>query len=197
MSRSSNGEAGFTIVELAVVMVIMTSTLAAVIGVLIAHTNAEQRTRAVLDTQEEARSALRELANDLRAANPLLAPPAGHDPATNVEVKLQLDATTTIVRWNVDAAAGLLSRSVLDEPGGIPVATTYRITGVDSGDFPLFRYYDASGDELDAANASNGDIATCAARVEVVLVVDAAGPAGRIQLRSGVDIRNRPRGIPC
>lgn len=196
-------ERGMTVVELAVVMGIMSVVLVAVLGVMETHVKVERRAMRSLSNQEELGWALNTVARDVRAANPLLAQASVADYANRLDLRLiePGSATTSSLRWELDATSGELTRRLLSSSGEPTSTVTYRLSGVRNADptvgVPLFRYFTPAGIELTSANATPADIANCAVRVQIAIIAHPGG-GDAVTAETAVELRNRlPGGIGC
>lgn len=190
-------EAGFTLVELSIVMMISTIVMVSIVGMLTSSSKAERTVSALASSQEQVRLAVVEIEQDLRSAEPLIALPNATDYPKRMEiVHLAFnDDAVTRFRWRLDPTKEELVREVLDNNGNV-TATTYRLTGVTNN--TVFRYFNAQGTELTADNATSETIARCTMRVRVL--IDAAAEKGGIPLDnwSDVQLRNRlPGDVGC
>jgi type II secretory pathway pseudopilin PulG len=175
MSHRDDPEAGTTLTEVLVVLVI--TTLLAVPLVAVVQTAA--RIQDDQQRQEAARidldRALAAMAEDLRVGSPVESRLGGRSATSTVGVQVSDDLVgAQIVYWSV-TANGLQTFEV--DP------TTNRITSgstldpdVQAGtgataDEPAFRYFDANGRELDPLVVSATRLAECTALVEVALSV--------------------------
>ncbi len=188
---------GFTVIELAIVMMISSVLMVTLVGILDSQSRAEQKVNALAASQEQVRLALVEIQSDLRSAEPLIALPSAADFPKQMEIvhlSFDNDAATRF-RWRLDTAKNELVRETLTNAGAVS-ATTYRLQGVTNN--TVFRYFDGNGNELLAANSSAEDIARCTLRVRIL--IDAAPEKGPQPLDnwSDVQLRNRlPGGVGC
>ena len=195
-------EAGFTVVEMAVTVALLSIVLTTLLGVLDAQTRASRRVEAVVNNQEDVRFALLALARDVRAADPLGPLPDVGAYATRVELQLR-DATGASlgwVRWWLDTATGVITRADIAGPGGSVMATSYRLSRVRNAQsaLPLFRYYNSAGVELTAVNATAADFANCTVRVHLAVEADTNPGPRPFRIESDAEVRNRlPGGIGC
>lgn len=200
MARRTRDDSGFTLVEMAVAMLIGSSMMVGLLGMLSAHTSAERRVATLTDNQESARLALVEFQRDLRSAATVLELPAAADYAAKVRLQ-RIDFATdasSVVQWRVDTAAKELVREDLDASGAV-TATTYRLAGV--VDTAPFRYFGQDGAEftLTGANAvAPSRVSDCTVRMAVTLhAAPGRGPAPTL-VDSDVELRNlRPGKLWC
>lgn len=203
-ARHPHGAEGFTLVEVSVTALVMTTVLAALFGVLESGTKVEGHTQAMINSQEDVRFAMAEVLRDLRAADPLLPLPNVGDYTSRFEVRHGDAASPVYTRWSLDPTTSTLVRQTLTGAGGTPTATTYRLERVRNGDagatVTTFRYYNSEGTELTAGNATPGDFANCSIRVSVTLKADSDPEPGLqpFTLTSDAELRNRlPGGVGC
>lgn len=195
--RLTAGDAsGFTVIELAIVMMISSVLMVTLVGILDSQSRAEQKVNALASSQEQVRLALVEIQRDLRSAEPLVALANVNDFPKQMEIvhlSFENDVATKF-RWRLDAAANELVRETLSNTGAV-TATTYRLQGVTNN--TVFRYFDADGDELIAGTVSAATIANCTMRVRVL--IDAAPEKGPQPLDnwSDVQLRNRVAETGC
>jgi type II secretory pathway pseudopilin PulG len=199
MRPRRRGEAGFTVIELGVVVLIMGIASAALLSVLISLTRTHRTQEAMIFNQEQVRLAMTQLTRDLRAADPL-------QPLTNVtDYPNGFDASLTStgngpdisVRWRLTGTT--LTRSLLTGPGGSVTSTRTVLTNVRNvaQGVPLLRYYSSNDSEITTA-ATSGDFVNCAVRVHITITADSdPGPVPFAQ-NSDTHIRNRlPGGVGC
>jgi type II secretory pathway component PulJ len=183
-------ESGFTVIELAIVLLMSSIVMATLVGILDSQSKAERSVNALAASQEEVRLALVEIQRDLRSAEPLIALPSASDFPTQMQiVHLAFDNDSIVrFRWRLDTANDELVRETLNTSGAV-TATTYRLEGVTNN--TVFRYFSAKGSELSAANATSDEIAGCTLRVRVL--IDAAPEAGAAPLDNWSDVQLRNR----
>lgn len=192
-------DAGFTVVELAITMMLAAIVSVAITSMLISQSNAERDVSRFTVNLEEARLAMVEMQRDLRSAEPLV----GIGTTDELKYKLDLKMYDSItsqtpfhVRWRADTGSDELLREELDANGNV-TATTYRIRGVinDDPSEPLFRYYPAGEDaapyDLTAPGLTPGDVAYCAVRVRIDLRANPHGGRKPVRLVSEVQLRNK------
>ena len=165
-------EAGFTLVEVMVVAVIMAVIGAALFGLLASMTGNERAQEARANNGQAVRLALADITRDLRGADPVGPPPDAVAAAQQVDVTL-LPVTpggeAQYVRWQV--SGDRLLRAVLDGPGGSPSTTRVVLTGVlnETQGVPLLRYVGTGGDEL-PTDVTPADVVNCARSVRVTIL---------------------------
>lgn len=197
MRLARDEESGFTLIELAIVMMISTIVMASIVGILTSQTRAERSVNGLASAQEQVRLALVAIQSDLRSAEPLVALPAATDFPKRMEIVHLAFEDDSLVRfrWRLDDATDELVRESLDNDGNV-TGTTFRLGGVTNN--TVFRYFNSKGDELTAENSTSETIARCTLRVRVL--IDAAPEGGPQPLDnwSDVQLRNRlPGGVGC
>ena len=190
-------DSGFTVVELAIVMMISTIVMVSLVGMLDSQSRAERSVNGLAAAQEQVRVALVEIQQDLRSAEPLVALPAATDFPKRMEIVHLAFETDQLerFRWRLDDVNDELVRETLDSNRNV-TGTTFRLTGVTNN--TVFRYFNSKGDELTAENSTSETIARCTLRVRVL--IDAAPEDGPRPLDnfSDVQLRNRlPGGVGC
>lgn len=172
MTSRRDSEAGFTLIELTIVMVMLLLISGAMFQMLDSLTRNERIQQAMVTNQERVRLAMIEVGRDIRAANPLNELSTTTDYPTMLELSLgPRDGTQTHVRWRLSGTT--LVRQVLTAPRGTVTATKNVLTNVRNvaGSQPLFEYYRPDGTLIDVATHA-GDISQCAVRVNVSVVSD-------------------------
>lgn len=195
--RRRSDESGFTVVELAITMLISAIVSVSLLGLLTSQSSVERRMSSLATNQEQVRQALVLLQRDLRSAEPLIPLADATSYPRQVEL-LHLDFDTDAVlrfRWRLDTTADELVRETL-APDGTATATTHRLTGVTSD--TVFRYFSSNGTELLAGAVTSATIATCTIRIRIdVEAAPERGPAP-LEATSDVDLRNRlPGNAAC
>lgn len=199
IARRRGDESGFTVVELAITMMMAAIVSVAITSVLISQTNAERDVSRFTVNLEEARLAMVELQRDLRSAEPLVGIGTTEELKYKLDLKMYSSITSQTpyhVRWRADTVSDELLREELDVNGNV-TATTYRIKGVINDDptEPLFRYYpageDAAAYDLAAPGLTPGDVAYCAVRVKIDLRANPHDGRKPVRLISEVQLRNK------
>ena len=199
ISRRRGDESGFTVVELAITMMMAAIVSVAITSVLISQTNAERDVSRFTVNMEEARLAMVELQRDLRSAEPLVGIGTTEELKYKLDLKMYESITSQTpyhVRWRADTVSDELLREELDVNGNV-TATTYRIRGVINDDptEPLFRYYpageEATAYDLAAPGLTPGDVAYCAVRVRIDLRANPNAGRKPVRLISEVQLRNK------
>lgn len=197
---SRRSEAGFTLVELAVVMLVMSIVMGGFYSVLTSLMSNTQRQQALVSDQEQVRFALLDMTRELRGANPLepLSSVASYPTQVDAAVLPAAGATPIYVRWQLSGTN--LIRSVLTAPGGNVVSSKTVLANVKntSAGISLFRYYTSANAELLPTANTAGDFTNCTIRIHIsVIAAVVAGPAP-FTTDTDAEIRNRlPGGIGC
>jgi prepilin-type N-terminal cleavage/methylation domain-containing protein len=202
------GEAGFTLVELLVVMAVsllMTTSFVFTFAYL------SDATAQSIDSQNataNVRLAIAQLTKDLQEANPLLNLSSLSDYADSVEMALgPTGSTQQVVRWVLDttpgsSTEGTLFRQVLSGSGsGATVESSYpevrHVTDFQLG-IPMFSYFGQGGENLVEEGAQADQVASCTVRVDVVVDVAPGHGAQGFSDRSDVELANTdPGSMPC
>ena len=188
--RKKGGDAGYTVVELALSMLIASLITSTVLGYLVSQTNAERRIQAVAANQQSLRLALIEVSRDVRAADPLMPLPGGMDYKTALQVTLRDVGTAPdrIVRWRVDSASSSLVREEIDTNGNV-TGQSYKLAGVAATQ--TFSYYRGDGTGYVLDGTDDASVASCAIRVHIGLTA-APNPGPSAQtVEADVELRNR------
>lgn len=188
-------EAGVTLLELVISVMILGIVIAAIFGVLASLTAADRRAQQRVLAQENIRLTLADIGRDLRSAQRLDIP---LDRITARSEVAFIAANGDHVRWKLDAGTKTLQRSVLP-----PTATVWpagrTIANVRNGDdgTDLFRYYGAGNQRLDAnSTVLPIDIAACTLRMRLTLKVGPADVTTPYASTLDIGLRNRgSRGV--
>jgi type II secretory pathway pseudopilin PulG len=194
------GHDGFTVIEMAVTLLLTSIVMAGMLSFLQAGTRTEKRAQAIANSQEDVRLALVRLARDVRSADPMLALTDINDYANKIELQLN-KPSLSYVRWVLDPATGTLSRQVISGPNGSVVATTFRLTRVHNGDAParpVFRYFGYSDTEFTPQGSTSADFANCTIRVNASVTSDTDPGPQPFTSEIDAQLRNRlPGGTGC
>ncbi len=200
-------EAGFSVIELSVVTVVMAVVALSLMGVLNSLTKSEARVHALVTNQETVRVGLDRLQRDLRAANPVDASATSSAYRDAVQVELGPNpGTRSYIRWFYDTAPAsptyeTLLRQVMSGPGTnatvvsqVPVIV--RVRNTESG-VALFTYLNSQGADLVATNPDTpANVANCAIRIHIEVDSDADPGPQPFTESIDVELRNRlPGGI--
>ena len=190
---------GFSILELAITMMLSGMVFSAIVGILISQTNAERSVSAFVANHEEIRQAMVEIQRDLRSAEPLIAAGATSNLKNQLDLKMYDDVTSVTpfhVRWRLDTVNNELVRELIATDGTV-TGTTYRVrgsaNGVETVPVPLFTYYRANGQAyvLDDPGVTPGDVAYCTVRVAIDLRANPNDGRNAVRLVSDVQLRNK------
>lgn len=195
-------EAGMTVTELMVVVLILGLVLTTLFSVLQSVMANERVQQAKVNNQERVRFVLGQMTRDLRSANPLLSPETAAAGATGVEMAMGPSAgPQTYVRWTLSGTT--LTRVVSATAGGTATTSKVMLTNVRNASrgITLFRYYRSSVAEMALTGLSAvapGDIGNCTIRVKIAVASDSdPGPAPFLE-ETDAEIRNRlPGGLGC
>jgi hypothetical protein len=203
--EAADGDAGFTVVELAITMGIAMLVMSSLLGILVSQSNAERRMSAFADNQETLRQAVVFMQRDIRSAEPLepLPPSAAPLPASaayalqiRLNVYEEITQPAVAIRWYVDTASRELRREL--------VATgevTYRVRGVANSyalGAHLFEFFRAEDTQYDLAVDNPDDVAHCTVRIRINLRAAPSDGTNPVLLTSDAQLRNRlPGGIGC
>lgn len=182
-------EAGFTLIELSIAMLLAGIIATSLFGMLGSGTGAEKDLQQVADTQERVRVALVQLTSDIRETTQI---GAGSGASSIQLTKVSLDgASTSTVAWTYDSAAQTLTRTT--DAGSGP-QTTFRLNrATPDPAYPVFTYYKPDGvTTLAAADAS-----ACTASVSVHLRGVSDDGTHPFSVDTTVDLRNVQRGAVC
>jgi type II secretory pathway pseudopilin PulG len=186
-------EAGFTVVEIAITMVISMCVMASLLGLLTSQTNADKRVQDTTNSQEAIRLAYVELVRDLRAAEPVLATPAPAAQQVAMDQPAQNGGTARRLEWVLESTptGTALDRYELDPAGVRAPQLSYRLPGAVAGT-QLFTFFGGAG-TTPIADAST--IPSCATRVHVVVAARTDGVGAPLKWETDIDLRNsrRPR----
>lgn len=208
-ARINRSESGFTMVELLTVtllMAIVSVILYEAMGAAIFQTTVtDQQARAL----QQSRTAVDQLAQDLRAANPIDQLASG-EPLSTYDRRISFDIYCSPgtpgcpadklrkVIYRVTGSPARLEREI--EGGAVvtvlgPAGARNRGEILNSSAQPVFRYFDRNGLQLSTAAGSDVAINRCAKAVEIYLVVRAADTGDRsVNMKTRIDLRNEVKG---
>lgn len=167
---AATSDAGFTLVELAVVLLILGIVMAICSSVVFSLSNSARRNDSMVTTEQAASTALAVLARDIRSAHSISFP--GTSPN---QVQLQVNNGSggyVYVEWTYDSTALTVTRSTATSAAGPFTKTGPTATNVTNGASGIFRYYNVLG--ADISSATNNTIKNCAARIGVQLDVSSS-----------------------
>ena len=163
-------DAGFTMVELAVVLLIFAIVMSICGSVIVSLSNSARRNDSMVTTEQAASTALAVLARDIRSAHSISFP--GTSPN---QVELQDNNGSggyVYVEWTYDSTAKTVTRSTATSAAGPFTKTGPTASSVTNGSTGIFRYYNVLGAEI--SSATNNTIKNCAARIGVQLDVSSS-----------------------
>lgn len=163
MSKTDREE-GFTVPELAVTLMVLGVVMLIIFSFLDSTTALAQRTDENVRTEESGSLALRTMAREIRAANPLgspCSPGGGYDRCLQFTVKRPSTANpncTTAVRYRLGSGAILqdLKDSNCDTSRDWTGRSVISVVNNPSTD-PPFRYFDRLGNEIAIATTCSPD----------------------------------------
>jgi prepilin-type N-terminal cleavage/methylation domain-containing protein len=206
--RRSKAEAGFTLVELLVVLVLMGVVGGIVTSALVTGMQSSRATSARTMALHDIEVALQRVGRELRAADPLYLTD-GEDYGERLGAEIVRDRSVQVVRFAVeegDEGVDLLVQDTtvfdldayLNDPDATPVEQPRRtlVTAIHNGDDPIFRYYRADGALIDCEVGVDGATkATCDDRyaeasqigIRLIRLVEGQSP---IEAETRVTVRN-------
>lgn len=154
-------EAGFTLVELLVVLVLMGVVGGIVVNAIVTAMRSASTTTARLDAIHELEVSLQRVGRELRAANPIYLDDSG-DYANRLGAEFIRGGDAHIVTFSLEDGEehqeltqttivydiSALAEGATLEDATIRSTSTRLVTIVDNGSDPVFRYFDADGNEL-------------------------------------------------
>ena len=190
--------AGFTVVEVTIVMAIAMVVMSSLLALLTSQSNAAVRVETFVDNQEQLRLTLVAMQRDLRSATAILDPPADADRGARVDLEVYADPETILVsriRWRITEGSRLVREDVSAD-GSVQV--TASLDGVVRPPAGLFEYFSAHDEHPLSAAESSGTIADCTVRVRIDLWAAPKPRSTVVKLSSDVQLRNRLQGrIGC
>ena len=209
LNNDREAEAGFTLIELVMAMMILMIVLALFFNMLMSLTKSENRAQALVSNEQAVRFELTQLAREVRAANPLVILPTTEQYSNQIELVLgPTGGTQEVVRWTYDTDPDSptylqLARELMSDSSSSAtvVARSWFLTRVRNLELgkPIFTYHDAQDQDMVAdGDYTNADIANCAIRVHIELSADSnPGPLPFTEVQD-VELRNRlPGGTGC
>jgi prepilin-type N-terminal cleavage/methylation domain-containing protein len=186
-------DAGFTVVELAVVLIVMSIVLVIAGTSLISLDRATSRNDSAVQEEQAASNGMAELENDLRSAATVTIPP-GASAADELQLALLGSAgATTNVRWVYDVSAQTLTRQVQLQGSYQPQG--YSIADVSNGAAaPVFTYYDSNESDISETTGSNIALCTTAVGIDVQVASSAQG-VGAFDETSEVALTNQVQAL--
>lgn len=209
-----DAEAGFTLSEVLIVSLILTTVLGLVYGALVSFTNQTLTTETQSRTVEDMRAAIEVITRDLRAANPINAI-AGTLPLTTYDTNVSFDVYCSpanaagcsasnlrpisyrVVNNRLERTRGGAMNVVLGPKGPAhrPLIEQRGAIVNNPTTQPVFRYFTRSGARIPTSGTgappSSTRFRNCARSVEIFLVVRAADIGDRtVNIRTRADLRN-------
>lgn len=165
-------QAGFTLVELMVVMLIMSVILAMVASVAFSMSMTAKRNDSMVTIEQTASTGLAQLARDIRSAHAISFP--ANSPTTQVLLQEnQVGGGYTYVEWTYDSGTSTLTRSTSSSSGGPFTVTGPTVGSVTNGASGVFTYYNVLGADISSGLSPSTPltIQNCTARIGVQLDV--------------------------
>lgn len=181
--RQQTSDAGFTMVELLIVMVVMAIVLAIAGTALISLTTSTNQGSSMVSEEQLASTAMAQIGHDIRSAHTLIMPSSA-TPGSQLELEVNTssgpcvsDANPSyppvdyqLVEWVYSSTTSTLKRETLDCSTGAVTGTSWTLTNVVNGaSTPVFKYYNQYGSDI--SSTLNGAIANCTTQVAVDLQV--------------------------
>jgi prepilin-type N-terminal cleavage/methylation domain-containing protein len=187
VSREADGarEAGMTLVEMMVAMLVSTILAAGLISTVSVFTKAEANVVNSSNAAASVRGVLLQFQHDVQSANPLDA--LSSVSAYNDELQLTVQPSGSVVTWQYSSGAQTLTRTV-------GTSSTTELTNVTNGASAVFYYYDHCGvNQVTDPEATAASIADSTTVVQISLSVAdlSAAPYGTT---TSVNIMNKPPG---
>jgi prepilin-type N-terminal cleavage/methylation domain-containing protein len=196
--RSSDGDGGFTVLELTIAMAISGLVMSILLGVVVSQSNAERRMGLFADNQELVRQTMVLIQRDLRSSTKFYTLPASPQYAASTEYAghiefdylATIDATTpTRIRWVFDSTNNELRREVLDASGATVLSVTHRLRGVTGP--AVFEPRTLGGTPFNLTVDASADVARCTLRVGINLIAAPNPGPHPARLASDAVLRNR------
>jgi len=145
LRRPSSDDAGYTLVEMLVVVIILGVVSAVVGAAIISSLRVQQVTESNVTSMAAARTAVERMSRDIRTANPLRTAQANLISfdmyfGTRCERRTYSVVGTSVVLSRAQFAAGVRCRAAGAVPGAATTSTVIRNVANTTG-VPLFRYY--------------------------------------------------------
>lgn len=174
-----DGEAGYTLAELLIVMAVMAIVLVIAGSSLISMQNTTSRNTAMINVEQDASTTLALMARDIRSAHSIGFPTM----TTNAAVSVILyenqpgGSTTTPVEWvyqppSGTGPTGVLSRKVLNSALS-PTSTQVLLRDLaNTSTNPVLTYYDLQGQSMSTSAASaDATLSNCTTAIGVNLTI--------------------------
>ena len=166
----AGADLGFTLVELAVVLLILGIVMSICGSVIVSLSNSARRNDSMVTTEQAASTVLAVMARDIRSTHSISFP--GTSPS---QVELQVNDGSggyVYVEWTYDSTAQTVTRSTASSAAGPFTKTGPTATRVTNGSGGIFRYYNVLGAEISSSTSTT--IKNCAARIGVQLNVSSS-----------------------
>lgn len=208
MTAPERDQRGFALMELVVVVLILGLVSVMLFDYLGNTTNTTTRATSSVVKENEGRLALRELTEDVRAANRILTAyptngacvsggsyPAGYGNCLHFEIQRSVDSTQTcpksVITYGIVGTA--LKKTRVDYAANCTTVTSSvtaltMVSGVENGATPLFRFYDAASALVTSTTSTAGYVA--ATSIKVNLTLSFKSGASKLFLNSAVALRN-------
>jgi prepilin-type N-terminal cleavage/methylation domain-containing protein len=189
VSEKHSREAGFTVVELSVVMVIMGVVATALVGMLVSQSRLAERVNSAANNQEVLRQALIEVSKDVRASDPILwqSDITAYGSTLPMRIRSVSNDVDRNLRWRI--SQGALIREELDATASNVTAVSYRIPNISNS--TVFTYYRADGSAYALSGLDAGALDRCTVKVHIKITGSPeAGPAATT-VETDVQVRNR------
>lgn len=209
MTTPHRDQRGFALMELVVVVLILGIISVMLFDYLDNTTTTTTRATSSVVKENEGRLALRELTEDVRAANKILTTyptngacasggtfPTGYGNCLHFEIQRSVDSTQTcpksVITYGIVGTD--LKKTRVDYAANCTTVTssvtaTTMVSGVaNPASTPLFKFYDATGTQITSTTSTAGYIA--ATSVKVALTLSFKSGASKLYLNSAVALRN-------
>lgn len=169
-------DAGFTLVELVIVLLLASVVLIAALSALTSLANAAGNNDSVVRREQAVSSVLAQLERDVRSSASI-STPAGASAADELQLAVPDATGTTEVLWVHDSSAGTLTRETeVDgafQPGGLAVEDVSNDPAT-----PVFTYYRSDASLIPTTTASTVDLCATAVGIDVRVKSSQAGGGG-------------------
>lgn len=190
-------EAGFTLVELLIVMVLMGVVGAVTLTSFVSSARSAQLATERLDAINDLTPAMQRMTRDLRAASPLVID-SGGDYTTKVGTEFVRGGVTYRTDYYVegsgDDAKVLADRYTVESDGTLTtIGTSHLIADVDNDSSrPVFTYFDNDNQQITCTGATQAcrDEHVTAARIDILLIRGVGEQSTGIEYATSVNIRN-------
>lgn len=199
-TRSRSDEAGFTLLEMAIVLLVATVVLVSAVSTLTSLANAASRNEAVNTQEQSVSTTMAQLERDIRSATSISFP-SGASPQDELQLAETSGGTNSNLLWVYNASLGTLTREA--QVNGAFQAGGSAVDGVSSAaGTGVFKYYGTQAGDISATPPSN--IAMCATAVGIDLQVTSTRvgvgsfeETAEVALTQQADSLTTPGGDPC